>query len=128
MSKSFFSVSSPQELEQWIDEASPGELDEFKRWEAGIAKFLDEINGKAAAVNQTLQSKQHPVDLAQTYDAIISHNASSNAKKKTHPIRDKAQQIGAQEKLIDSSDYVKRVWRMDEFKDIPWNTFKDWFK
>ena len=129
MSKSFLSLSSMEELEQWIESASPGEMDELKRWEAAALKSLDEINGKAKIVNETLQSDHHPVDLAQLYDSIISHNAKTIAASKTHPLKQLALEIGAKEKAIKQNGYIKRTYRSrEEFKEISMDTFRRWFK
>lgn len=117
-----------EEFLAWYDNASPEEIAEHEKWLNDIDRWAKEAYSKAGVIGKHIPTNDDPWELASIYEAIVSHHASTIPRKKTHPRRDKAQQIGAQEKLIDSSDYVKRVWRMDEFKDIPWNTFKDWFK
>lgn len=125
---SFLKLSTRQEFDQWVANASPDELAQLKAWEAANAKTIGEINAKAKVLNQGLNTDQHPVDLAQLYDAVVSHKAATNAKSKQHPLRDRFREIAAKEKAIDPRGYIKRASRLDEFKNIPQDTLKDWLK
>jgi hypothetical protein len=121
-------LMTEEEFLAWYETASIEEKEELRQWHNNIHKWTEDAYSKARAIGKHIPSIDDAWDLAEIYDSIVSHNASRNAQKKTHPIRDRARAVAAQEKLSNPYGYVKRTWRLPEFEHIPWDTFKDWFK
>ena len=126
--KDLENLMTEEEFLAWYDSASPEEIAQFEQWQDNIPKWAEQAYTKAGVVGKHIGSKDDPWELSAIYDAIVSHNASTISKKKTHPLRERFKEIAAKEKAIDPRGYIKRASRLEEFKSISPDTLKDWLK